>query len=217
MQLVKGAKYGEQEFWRVLNASADTILDLQVLYDGTPQTLFLVAIDGVPVGSQDDDTLGTLIPVTDMRLPPASRVEFILRTPSENVKAAQFLTQAIDTGLFGDNDTQRVLANIVGSENDDSRTTAVPKVSGPPWKPRFSGLAEAPVTTTRRLYFSENAAQTQFFITVDGQTPVPFSATNPPAVVTTQGSVEDWIIENRAQENHEFHFHQIHFSSAFAG
>jgi FtsP/CotA-like multicopper oxidase with cupredoxin domain len=202
---------GEQQFWRVLNASADTILDLQVLYDGTPQTLFLVAIDGVPVGSQDDDTLGTLIPVTDMRLPPASRVEFILRTPSENVKAAQFLTQAINTGLFGDNDTQRVLANIVGSENDDSRTTAVPKVSGPPWKPRFSGLAEAPVTTTRRLYFSENAAQTQFFITVDGQKPVPFSATNPPAVVTTQGSVEDWIIENRAQENHEFHFHQIHF------
>ncbi|HEY2106535.1 MAG TPA: multicopper oxidase domain-containing protein [Candidatus Binataceae bacterium] len=35
--------------------------------------------------------------------------------------------------------------------------------------------------------------------------------TNPPAVVTTQGSVEDWEVENRAQENHEFHFHQIHF------
>jgi FtsP/CotA-like multicopper oxidase with cupredoxin domain len=23
--------------------------------------------------------------------------------------------------------------------------------------------------------------------------------------------VEDWTIQNRAQENHEFHFHQIHF------
>jgi FtsP/CotA-like multicopper oxidase with cupredoxin domain len=204
-------KLGEQQFWRVLNASADTILDLQVLYDGTPQTLFLVAIDGVPVGSQDGAQLGTLIPVTDMRLPPASRVEFILTTPSENVKTAQFLTQAINTGLFGDNDTQRVLANLVGSVQDDSRTAAVPEVSGPPWKPRFSGLADAPVTATRHLYFSENASQTQFFITVDGQTPVVFSATNPPAVVTTQGSVEDWIIENRAQENHEFHFHQIHF------
>jgi FtsP/CotA-like multicopper oxidase with cupredoxin domain len=60
-------------------------------------------------------------------------------------------------------------------------------------------------------YFSENATQTQFFITLDGQRPVVFSADNPPAVVTTQGSVEDWTIENRAQENHEFHFHQIHF------
>jgi FtsP/CotA-like multicopper oxidase with cupredoxin domain len=38
-----------------------------------------------------------------------------------------------------------------------------------------------------------------------------FSPDNPPAVTTTQGSVEDWTIQNRAQENHEFHFHQIHF------
>jgi FtsP/CotA-like multicopper oxidase with cupredoxin domain len=84
-------------------------------------------------------------------------------------------------------------------------------VSGQPWKPRFPDLATTAVTTQRHLYFSENDTQTQFFITVDGQTPVVFSAGNPPAVVTTQGSVEDWVIENRAQENHEFHFHQIHF------
>ncbi|MBV9401522.1 MAG: multicopper oxidase domain-containing protein, partial [Bryobacterales bacterium] len=44
---------GAQEFWRVANSSADTILDLQVIYDNTPQTLMLVALDGVPVGSQD--------------------------------------------------------------------------------------------------------------------------------------------------------------------
>jgi FtsP/CotA-like multicopper oxidase with cupredoxin domain len=67
------------------------------------------------------------------------------------------------------------------------------------------------VTAQRHLHFSENADQTQFFITVDGQKEVVFSANNPPAVITTQGSVEDWYIENRAQENHEFHFHQLHF------
>jgi hypothetical protein len=38
-----------------------------------------------------------------------------------------------------------------------------------------------------------------------------FDPANPPAIVTTQGQVEDWTIENRAIENHEFHFHQIHF------
>jgi hypothetical protein len=38
-----------------------------------------------------------------------------------------------------------------------------------------------------------------------------FSPDNPPAIVTTQGAVEDWTIENRALENHEFHIHQIHF------
>ena len=30
---------GETQFWRVTNSTADTILDLQVLYDGVPQTL----------------------------------------------------------------------------------------------------------------------------------------------------------------------------------
>ncbi len=34
---------------------------------------------------------------------------------------------------------------------------------------------------------------------------------DPPAITTTQGSVEDWIIENRSPEIHEFHIHQIHF------
>jgi FtsP/CotA-like multicopper oxidase with cupredoxin domain len=34
---------------------------------------------------------------------------------------------------------------------------------------------------------------------------------NPPAIVTTQGNVEDWTVENRTGENHEFHIHQTHF------
>jgi hypothetical protein len=138
-------------------------------------------------------------------------MEFIVKGPSLSVKSAQFLTQAIVTGPNGDNDTQRTLATImaVGDEIGlDARVTAM--VSAP-WRQRFEGLEAAPVATKRLLYFSESADQTQFFITVDGQTPVVFSPTNPPAVVTTQGSVEDWTIQNRAQENHEFHFHQIHF------
>jgi len=62
-----------------------------------------------------------------------------------------------------------------------------------------------------KLYFSENPDQTKFFTTVDGQPERVFDPANPPAVVTTQGSLEDWTIQNRGQENHEFHFHQIHF------
>jgi FtsP/CotA-like multicopper oxidase with cupredoxin domain len=46
---------------------------------------------------------------------------------------------------------------------------------------------------------------------VDGATPSLFSPDNPPAIVTRQGSVKDWTIENRAQENHAFHIHAIHF------
>jgi hypothetical protein len=70
----------------------------------------------------------------------------------------------------------------------------------------------------RRLYFSEvlsdpsnPASPTNFFITVDGAPPTLFDPNNPPAITTRQGSVEDWTIQNRSGENHEFHMHQIHF------
>jgi FtsP/CotA-like multicopper oxidase with cupredoxin domain len=44
-----------------------------------------------------------------------------------------------------------------------------------------------------------------------GSTPTVFDNNNPPSVTVTQGTVEKWIIQNQAQENHEFHMHQIHF------
>ena len=46
---------------------------------------------------------------------------------------------------------------------------------------------------------------------MEGKLPTPYSMDAPPAIVTTQGSTEDWTIENRSTENHEFHIHQIHF------
>jgi FtsP/CotA-like multicopper oxidase with cupredoxin domain len=212
----------EKQFWRVANASADTILDLQVLYDGFPQFLKLVAIDGVPVGSQDGTARGKLIQVSDFLLPPASRVEFILVGPTRQVRKAQFLTLAVNTGPDGDNDTRRVIAKIKTTNAQaeaadiiqEARTSAEPTVSGISQVSsiqRFAGLRAARVTARRRLYFSEKNAQDKFFITVVGQKPVLFSPDNPPAITTTQGSVEDWTIENRSQEDHEFHLHQTHF------
>ena len=38
-----------------------------------------------------------------------------------------------------------------------------------------------------------------------------FSLSDPPAITTTVGEVEDWTIENRSGETHAFHIHQIHF------
>lgn len=67
-------KPDEQQFWRVLNASADTILDLQVQYDGKAQNLTVVAMDGVPVASQDGATQGQSFTATDILLPPGVAV-----------------------------------------------------------------------------------------------------------------------------------------------
>jgi FtsP/CotA-like multicopper oxidase with cupredoxin domain len=210
-------KPGQQEFWRVANASADTIIDLQVRYDGAVQPLQVVALDGVPTGSQDGRMQGQLVTQTDILLAPAARAEFIVAGPSAKVKNATFLTLNIDTGPDGDTDPRRILAGIVATDSP----TPLPVIR-PPSLPAnhelFEGLANAPVTAKRTLYFSEvlsdpsnPASPTDFFITVDGATPVLFDPNNPPAIVTRQGAVEDWTIQNRSQENHEFHMHQIHF------
>jgi len=212
-------KPGEKQFWRVLNASADTILDLQLQYDGQAQNLAIVAMDGVPTGSQDGTTQGQLVNVNHILLPPAARAEFIVTGPAATVVVATLMTLSVDTGPGGDNDPVRPLAAIQVNTAASARPAHVmPPVSAPLPKPRFADLASVTPTAKRTIYFSELSldpsdpdAAVIFFITVDGQTPVAFDPNNPPAIVTTEGAVEDWTIENRADENHAFHIHQIHF------
>lgn len=209
---------GETQFWRVDNTTADTILDLQVMYDGVPQTMQIVGIDAVPVNSQDGTQPGHLIPVTDYRLAVAGRVEFLVKAPAQTVKVAQLVTNNINTGTQGDCDPGRPIFNIAltgypQSDFDEPATDdAIGGFTGEIYQQRFGGLRSAPVTATRTFQFSE-VQPTEFFITQTsaGQTPTLFDNNNPPAVITTQGSVEHWNVQNIAQENHEFHQHQIHF------
>jgi FtsP/CotA-like multicopper oxidase with cupredoxin domain len=211
-------KPSEKQFWRVVNASADTIIDLQLQYDGTAQPLDVVALDGVPTGSQDGTSRGKRITETDILLAPAARAEFIVTGPSANIKNATLTTLSVDTGPDGDNDPTRPLATVKVSANALEPPVTIPYAFEAPYQQRFAELDREKPTAERALYFSEVLSDpsdpnspTNFYITVDGQTPTLFSPDNPPAIVTTQGAVEDWTIENRALENHEFHIHQIHF------
>jgi FtsP/CotA-like multicopper oxidase with cupredoxin domain len=219
---------GEMQFWRISNSGSDVIMDLQVRFDGTPQTIQVVGIDGVPVNSQDGTQPGNLIPVTHFRLPPAARVEFLVKAPASTVKVAQLVTQNINTGPLGDDDPTRPLLNIqLGPD-----TTAAPVDNTVPaftaldtTKQKFAGIKNVTPAVTRTVFFEELQDGTAFFINASGcvtaagaqcaTQPYPidtvFDNNNPPAVVTTQGTVEKWLIQNHAQENHEFHQHQIHF------
>jgi FtsP/CotA-like multicopper oxidase with cupredoxin domain len=216
---------GTQEFWRVANTSADTIMDLKLTYDGQVQPVTLVALDGVPVGSQDGKRQGTTIPESDVYIPPAGRAEFIVTGPTASVKSAVLSTAAIDTGPAGDNDPARPLATIQLTQAKLNLPLTQER-TGPPNPQRFEDLSTAKVTAHRKLYFSEfnrdtdkagskvhapGPDQGEFFITVEGQEPRLFSPNEPPAIITKQGSVEDWTIENQTEEVHEFHIHQIHF------
>ena len=215
----------ERQLWRVLNASAITYLNLAVLFGRAPQSLGLVALDGVPLsenGTLNGTSNGTSGDLVDWQshigVPPGARVEFIVKGPPAGVTGL-FVTRTVDTGSGGENDPNRALATITASgDAPEPRSTldASPKplaASNVPW------LGNVTPVRTRRLYFSEKLldpndpnSATTFYITVDGQTPMAFDpASGVPNIVVKQGDVEDWIIENRSTELHAFHIHQIHF------
>jgi hypothetical protein len=75
----------ERQFWRVLNASADTYLELSVLYDGKRQNLGIGALDGVPLHYGEPGAEDYSPERTDVFLPPGSRAEFIITGPPAGV------------------------------------------------------------------------------------------------------------------------------------
>jgi FtsP/CotA-like multicopper oxidase with cupredoxin domain len=221
---------GEKQFWRVCNCTSDAPLDLQVRFDGVAQTIQLVGIDAVPVNSQDGTQPGHLIPVTHFRIPPASRVEFIVNAPPSTVKLAQLVAQFIYSGPLGDTlPTRPLLTMQVVGNSDNDEPLADDKV--PTFtalntnQQRFGGIMSVTPSLTRTVFFEEVEDGSAFFINASGcvtaagaQCPIqpyaidtPFDNNHPPAIITTQGSVEKWIVQNHARENHELHQHQIHF------
>jgi FtsP/CotA-like multicopper oxidase with cupredoxin domain len=211
---------GTREFWRVANAAANTILDLEVDYDGKAQSLEIVGLDGVPTGSQDGKRQGKIITKKHILLPPAARAEFILAAPTSSTAKAYLITRAIDGGPAADSNPKRPIAQIV-TANLPARLARLPERSRPPHPQRFEDAANLKPATLRRLYFWETtfpnrkrkppADAQKFYIAVSGQDVHVYNPDNPPDITTTKGSVEDWIIENHTFEVHEFHIHQIHF------
>jgi FtsP/CotA-like multicopper oxidase with cupredoxin domain len=208
---------GERQLWRILNASAITYLDLQVLIDGQLQALGVVSLDGVPVDA-NGSTDRRMVWQSHALVPPAGRVEIVVKGPPQGHKAS-FVTRTVDTGPAGENDPTRPLATLVGTPEAPlprARLAEVPKPLLPatlPW------LGTVEPVRTRKLYFSEQPhdpkdpnSPIDFFITVEGQKPKLFGpASSTPDIVARQGDVEDWIIENRTRELHAFHIHQLHF------
>ena len=74
-------KAGSREFWRVLNASSETVLDISLAYDGVDQPLEIVGLDGVPTGSHDGTEAGKALTVSHFLVPAAGRAGIHRRWP----------------------------------------------------------------------------------------------------------------------------------------
>jgi FtsP/CotA-like multicopper oxidase with cupredoxin domain len=208
---------GQQELWRVANTAADTILNLQYVVNGTPQTMQVVAIDGYPIASGSSGQ--TSENETSVLLGPGARAEFVVTTPQVGDQG-QLTTQYWNTGPDGDFDPTRPIANIVSQNGIESPALneRLPSRAVKAKVTRFADLAAATPAAQRNLYFSEVLqdptnpnSPTNFFITEEGQAPALFDMNQAPNIVVHTGTVEDWVVENRAEEDHIFHIHQIHF------
>ncbi len=169
-----------REFWRVLNASADTYLDLKVVFNDKAQFLGVVGLDGIPIGFADGSARNRILWESHLSLPPAGRVEFVFNGPPEGAKAA-LLTQAVETGPVNDNDSPpppgstpvqnsaggdddntpaRTLATIVSSSNAPELGSVLPGSVSQADSPSLAPLTLTPLSAVtpirqRKFYFSE--------------------------------------------------------------
>ena len=203
-------KPNEKQFWRVVNATIQDFMPLQLWFNGKPQKMQLIALDGYPLAKpRFEETI---------LVPPAGRAEFIVQAPPENNEAI-FISLSYSTGPTGNPDLEQQLATIQvsGDAKDTPETVKTPEPASrmSMRSIKFSDLSQQKPTALRKLYFSEEFGGTngpiQFYITIDGQKQEVFKADEKPVITTHVGAVEDWIIENRATETHDFHIHQIHF------
>jgi suppressor of ftsI len=187
---------GERQFWRLVNASADRYLDLQL--EG--QTFEIVAMDGSPIAQHFPHHRTRS--ADHVLLPPAGRLEAIVTGPAAGAPR-RLVSRCVDTGPDGDPNPAMVLADIV--PRPASRST--PKVLASTRKPDLKILdlaAEEKAPPRFVVTFTED--KKGFFI--NGEKFTPDAA---PMVRAKIGTLQHWRIVNASSELHPMHIHQVHF------
>jgi FtsP/CotA-like multicopper oxidase with cupredoxin domain len=187
---------GERQFWRLVNASADRYLDLQV--EG--QTFEIVAMDGMPIALHDPNHRTRI--ADHVLLPPAGRLEAIVTGPAAGTPR-RLVSRCVDTGPDGDPNPAMVLADIVSRSAADP----TPKTSESYFKPNLKTLELA----------AEEKAPPRFIVTftedkkgfyINGEKFAPDAA---PMVRAKVGTFQHWRVVNATGELHPMHIHQVHF------
>jgi suppressor of ftsI len=192
----------ERQFWRIVNASSDRYLDLQL--DG--KTLEVVALDGMPLAYRDPKhptkTLDHLL------VAPAGRLEAIVTGPPSGAHA-KLRTLCVDTGPVGDPNPEMVLADLLppaaGQPDANSPMRQAHAFDGRP--PIYKAVdVEALKSTAPQFVVNFTEDKNGFYI--NGQK---YSADASPMTTARVGAYQHWRIVNDTAELHPFHIHQVHF------
>jgi len=192
----------ERQFWRIVNASADRYLDLQL--DG--QAFEIVALDGMPLAYHEPKSPTRI--TNHLLLAPAGRLEAIVTGPEPGTHSA-LRTLCVDTGPDGDPNPEMMLADLVRPSPDQPSSDAAPEQTHaidhrpPVYKPvDVEPLKKIAPDFT--VTFTED--KNGFYI--NGRK---FAADALPMTSARIGRYQNWRIVNQTGELHPFHIHQVHF------
>lgn len=190
----------EKQVWLIANAGANSLLNLQFLYDGVLQPF--------DVASADSDILTNENGVRNFELPPGGRAYIIITGPPQNVQRAVMQTKNSWTGNNGNLETTRDILQIIPDVNAREVTDFIPKNTTSVTEEstekliisQVDDLQSTPLAAKHTLYFYQVPKNNTFYITEVGKPQVLFDPSVEPALTATSGTVEEWIIQNRAQE-----------------
>jgi FtsP/CotA-like multicopper oxidase with cupredoxin domain len=178
---------GETQFWRIANIGADIYYRLKL--DG--HVLYEIARDG--------NRHTQVVAQEEILLPPAARTEVLVQGGPRGIYALR--TLYFDQGADGDQYPEVILATLISAGLPEAPIPLPTAAQFPP----MEDLRTQPITTRRTVVFSENPATNEFFI--NGQ----LFDENRIDTTVQLGTVEEWSIENVANEEHVFHIHQLDF------
>ena len=192
----------ERQFWRIVNASADRYVDLQL--DG--QTFEIVALDGMPLAYRDPKHPTRV--TSHLLIAPAGRLEAIVTGPPPGTHTA-LRTLCVDTGPVGDPNPEMVLADLVSPSSGLTASAALRgqahAIDDRP--PVYKPVDVEPMKKTApdfTVTFTED--KNGFYI--NGRK---FAMDASPMTTASVGTYQHWRIVNATAELHPFHIHQVHF------
>ncbi len=178
----------ETRLWRICNQGADLTIHLAL----PGFSLRVVGHDGLPSVAAEA--------VASIDVMPASRLD-VLVTAGAVLGRTNLVARMVPTGSGAALRMERNLG-VLEVAGDTRRPAVTP--GGVPQ----ADLRGAPIGTRRRIVFSEDAEAGKYYI--DGRL---FDARRIDLQVPL-GHVEEWTVENRTEDFHEFHIHQMGFQVA---
>jgi len=191
-----GINPGERQFWRIVNASADQYLDLQL----DKQKLEIVSLDGMPLAFHDPQHPVKV--VDHAMVPPAGRLEAIVTGPGAAAHAT-LRTLCVNTGALGDPNPGMVLADLRAGKLAPPPEKQHRKLPPPEYQSIDLRSYQGPEPDFT-VVFSED--ENGFYI--NDRKYEPAAA---PMAHARVGTYQHWRILNSSAELHPMHIHQVHF------